>query len=286
MKLAIDSYCYHRYFGEWYPNIQSDPGSRMSIWNFLSRAKELDVDGVSLESCFLSWQDDRFVEELSESLQHLQLEPVWAWGHPSGLGSGGRPEELKNLYGNLDVARRIGAGVMRICGGSRHTRPAHWGQHRDALLELLLPAVEHAEKVGVILAIENHVDMLANEMAELIRLVNSPFFGVCLDTANNLRLFEDPVEVAKVLAPYAKSTHIKDIAAYRGDPRSFSFWPSVPLGEGAVDVSGILNILKSNNYQGLLALEIDYLHPKFGSEDSAVEKSISYLRKEISRHSS
>ena len=29
MKVAIDSYCYHRYFGEIYPNLQADPGTRI-----------------------------------------------------------------------------------------------------------------------------------------------------------------------------------------------------------------------------------------------------------------
>jgi len=60
-----------------------------------------------------------------------------------------------------------------------------------------------------VLAMENHIDLLADEMAEIITTVNSPWLGVCLDTGNNLRLFEDPVVVAKTLAPWARATHIK-----------------------------------------------------------------------------
>jgi len=47
MKVAIDSYCYHRYFGEVYPN-QSKPARSMSYADFLKRAVQLKVDGVSL----------------------------------------------------------------------------------------------------------------------------------------------------------------------------------------------------------------------------------------------
>jgi len=28
MKIGIDSYCFHRYFGEIYPGLQADPGTR------------------------------------------------------------------------------------------------------------------------------------------------------------------------------------------------------------------------------------------------------------------
>jgi len=52
LKTAIDSYCYHRFFGEVYPQ-QPAPSRRMTLEDFLRSAHELEVDGVSLESCFL-----------------------------------------------------------------------------------------------------------------------------------------------------------------------------------------------------------------------------------------
>jgi sugar phosphate isomerase/epimerase len=115
-------------------------------------------------------------------------------------------------------------------------------------------------------------------MAELMTEFDSPWLGVCLDTANNLRLFEDPVEVARLLAPWARATHVKDVHVRRGNPRDFSFWPSVPLGDGLVDIVEILRILRRVKYRGLLAFEIDYLHPDYGDESRAVRKSLQYLR--------
>jgi hypothetical protein len=40
----------------------------------------------------------------------------------------------------------------------------------------------------------------------------------------------------------------------------------VPLGRGAVEIDG------------LLALEIDFLHPAYGSEDDALRDGLAYLR--------
>jgi sugar phosphate isomerase/epimerase len=78
--------------------------------------------------------------------------------------------------------------------------------------------IAHAERNGVVLALENHVDLLADELVELFTTIDSPWLGVCLDTANNLRLFEDPLEVVAKLAPFARATHIKDICARHRPP--------------------------------------------------------------------
>ena len=51
MKVGIDSYCYHRFFGEVYPD-QKPPAKNMTMQDFLTRAREHGADGVSLESCF------------------------------------------------------------------------------------------------------------------------------------------------------------------------------------------------------------------------------------------
>jgi sugar phosphate isomerase/epimerase len=276
MKIAIDSYCYHRQFGDAYP-WQPPATRRMTIWDFIKRAKQLGVAGVSLESCYLPTAKD-FLAKLRDVLDAAGLERVWAWGHPEGLRSGTDRDAESDLVRHLAISRSLGASVMRIVGGSRRSRPKSWPTHRRQLAKLLRRLVTVAEEHGVVMAIENHIDMLADEMVELITAIDSPCLGVCLDTGNNLRMFEDPVVVAEKLAPFARATHIKDLTAHRGNPRDFHFWPSVPLGEGIIDLPTILGFLKKAHYHGLLAIEVDYLHPDQRDEDSAVRKSVAYLK--------
>jgi sugar phosphate isomerase/epimerase len=278
MKIAIDSYCYHRYFGEIYPGLQADPGRRMTVWDFLKRARKHGVQGVSLESCYLPGFDDAFLRRLKDTLDADGFERVWAWGHPNGLRSGTDRAAASDLILHLDYARTIGARVMRIVGGSRRTRPRSWAVHKRRLSGMLKKLVGPAEDHGIILAIENHIDMTADQMVELIKTVNSRWLGVCLDTGNNLRLHEDPLRVVERLAPWARATHIKDIWVRPGDPCDFSFWPSVPLGEGLVDMAKVIGILKRARYAGLLAIEVDFLHPDYGEEDRAVAKSVKHLQ--------
>lgn len=279
MKLAIDSYCYHRYFGEWYAALQVDPGSRMTVWDFIERAVAHGMAGVSLEACFLGQMDDAFISRMRETLDASGLEPVWAWGHPNGLGSGSNPQAAIDLVVHLDIARQVGAKVMRVCAGGRRTRPASWAAHKAALVPIFRELVPRAEEQGVIMAVENHIDLLADEMVDLIDTVDSAWLRVCLDTANNLRMQEDPLSVVEKLAPFAAATHIKDVTTCDGDPREFSSWPSVPLGTGLINLPEVLRLLRDAHYDGLLALEIDYLDPRYkGDEERAIGESLDYLR--------
>ncbi|MDB5844512.1 MAG: Xylose isomerase-like barrel [Polaromonas sp.] len=278
MKIAIDSYSYHRYFGEIYSVIEQDPGTRIGMHDFLGKAQALGVAGVSIESCFIPNPSPDEVRALAAKLKALQLECVWAWGHPGGLRSGQAPEQVTDLKRHTAIAADVGATVMRICCGGRRTRPADWPTHKARLLPLLRDATAHAKDHSVTLAIENHIDFLADELVELVETVDSPWLGVCLDTANNLRMLEDPAEAIEKLAPFARATHVKDITAQTGNPRDFAFWPSVPLGRGLIDLPRAFGELRRHGYTGLLALEIDYLHPGYTDGDLAIAESIDYMR--------
>ena len=87
MKIGIDSYCYHRYFGEIY-DFQQDPGKRITFDHFLKRSNELGVDVVSLETCFFPENDQDFLKKLKDQIIEFGLDPVVAWGHPDGFEGG------------------------------------------------------------------------------------------------------------------------------------------------------------------------------------------------------
>lgn len=282
MKIAIDSYCFHRYFGEIYPDLELPPPYAMTLLECIEHSITLGIEGISIESFMLPNPSPQDIQQLKHLLTQHQLELVWAWGHPSGLYSGQRPDILNELKQHIDIAQQLGAKVMRICAGGRKTRPVtDWQLHKAALLPLLQDAVVHAKQHNMILALENHMDFYADEIVDLIQSINSPYLGICLDTANNLRMLEDPWQAIEKILPYAKATHIKDVKAFKGDPKTFSFWPSVPSGQGIIPLEKTLKWLAEHDYQGLLALEIDYLHPDYlqqGNEFQAIKTSIDYLK--------
>ena len=280
MKIGIDSYCYHRVFGEVYPQQPAAPASRTVEW-FIDRAHQLGVDGVSLESCFINPRNQEFLAQIREKLDGYGLDRVYAWGHPDGLEAGRNEAAYEDMLQSLQHAQWIGADVMRVVGSSLMFRHESHGPQIERLTKMFSSAVRQAERFGIRLAVENHIDFTADEMLELLTNVNSPYLGMNFDTGNFVRLLDDPIKGMEKLARYVYATHIKDLKIQRGvAPDEWYFFSSTPVGDGIVDNLRLAQLLHQANYQGFLAVEIDFLHPDYGNdEDQAVEQSVRELRR-------
>lgn len=279
MKVGIDSYCYHRFFGEVYPE-QEKPSKEMTLEDFIRRAKELAVDGVSLESCFIPRFDKSYLSEIKGMLDESNLDRVFAWGHPDGLEAGKNEKAFDEMMASIEYAHDIGANVMRVVGSSLMFRFEPHGPQIDKLSQMFSEAVKEAEKYGIKLADENHIDFDSDEMLTLINNVNSPYFGINFDTGNFMRVLDDPVQGMEKLAKHVYATHIKDLKPQKGAAvNDWFFFSSTPIGDGFVDNQKLAQILKDNGYEGFLAVEIDFLHPDYNNnEDQAVEQSVKALK--------
>ena len=279
MKIGIDSYCFHRFFGEVYPQ-QEQPPFTMTMDDFLDFAKELGVDGVSLESCFFPSFDREYLADLKAKLDQYGFDRVYAWGHPDGLERGQKPEEYEAMVRSIDYAVAIGADVMRVVGSSFTWRKEPHGPQVKALIEQFRRAVPLAEQAGVKMAVENHIDFTGDEMVAMIEAVGSPNFGINFDTGNFLRLLDDPIKGMEKLAKYTFATHIKDLKINPdAAPDDWYFFSSAPVGDGLIDNVALARMLKDAGYQGFLAVETDFLHPDYGDDEhAAVRKSVAALR--------
>lgn len=280
MKIGIDSYCYHRWFGEVY-DMQEKPKKLRTVDNFLDLANRLNVDGVSLETCFLPSLDDGYLSELGAKIKDYGFDAVFAWGHPNGLERGLNPEAFKQMIELIPKTRVMGTDVMRITGSAFDWRHENHRDHITRLVPMYKEAVKIAEDNGVKLAVENHIDFTADEMLEMIEAINSPNFGINFDTGNFLRLLDDPIAGMEKLAPYVFSTHIKDLKMHpTAKPTDWYFFSGVPVGFGLVDNDQLAKILSKNNYKGFLAVEIDCPAPEWmNMEDEAIAVSVYNLKK-------
>ena len=280
MKVGIDSYCYHRFFGEVYPE-QKPPPKQMSMEDFLKRAKELGVDGVSLESCFFPSFDAGYLADVKAILDDYGLDRVFAWGHPDGLEGGRNEQALKEMIAGFEYAQAIGADVMRVVGSSLTFRNEPHGPQIERLTRMFREAVVVAEDYDIKMADENHIDFTADEMVQLLDSVGSPYLGINFDTGNFLRLLDDPIAGMERLAKYTYATHIKDLKPQNGvSPREWYFFSSTPVGDGLIDNGRLAQMLKDSGYAGFLAVEIDFLHPDYNNdEDAAVAQSVKELKR-------
>lgn len=279
MKVGIDSYCYHRFFGEVYPD-QQPPEKEMTMEDFLARAKELGVDGVSLESCFFPTYDEGWLKSLRDQLDDYGFDRVYAWGHPDGLERGKNFEEFDVMMASFERAKLIGADVMRVVGSSLMFRHEPHGPQIEALTKMFKKAVPVAEDMQIKMAVENHIDFTADEILQLIENVDSDYFGINFDTGNFLRLLDDPIAGMEKLAPYTYATHVKDLMPDKtAKPTDWHFFAGVPVGMGLIDNEMLAQLLNNAGYEGFLAVEIDHPHADWaGREDEAVELSVKRLK--------
>lgn len=279
LKIGIDSYCFHRLFGEVYPH-QYKTEPPFSMEDFLSFCKSVNVDGVSLESCFFPEFSSDYLAQVKGWLDESAFDRVYAWGHPDGLEGGKNEQEFDSMLEHIQYAKAIGAEVMRVVGSSLLFRFELHKPQLEKLAEMFKTAVKEAESNGIKLAIENHIDYNSDEILWLLQEVDSAYFGVNFDSGNFLRVLDDPVKAMEKLAPYVLATHIKDMLPVPGiSVDEWYFFSCVPTGKGLIDNQRIAQLLVDQQYEGFFAVETDTLHPDFAFQEmNVVAKSVQELK--------
>lgn len=170
-----------------------------------------------------------------------------------------RNGDMSALEKSLSDCQSIGVTVARaaMLGGRRYETfktLAEWKAWVDQSHNALRLALPIIEKYKVTVAVENHKDWTLEDFLRLLRTYQSQYLQVCLDFGNNLALLDDPYELVEGLAPYTRSTHIKDMGV---QPYEDGFLLSeVPLGEGLLDLQRIVSTIQKASPQTKFSLEM------------------------------
>ncbi len=131
----------------------------------------------------------------------------------------------------------------------------------DVLSFTLEPILAHARARGVRFAIELHnaLTVRPEYLARLLQRFGPDELGLNFDTGNFFLAGNDPVAFLKSTADRVVHVHLKDIPesqlAQRG--RVTGTRVGVAVGDGTVDVPGVVEALASANYRGVLSVECE-----------------------------
>ncbi len=159
----------------------------------------------------------------------------------------------------ISAGKELGATCVR-CGclsGRRYETfdtLEKWKDFVNASKDSLIRAASIVEKEKFPLALENHKDWTIEEMMALMKLFSSEYFGVCLDTGNNLSLLEDPMATIEALLPYVITTHVKDMAVKDYDDGFLM--SEVNFGEGMLDIRRIVGMIRKARPKANINLEM------------------------------
>jgi sugar phosphate isomerase/epimerase len=229
MKIGLDSYSFHIALA----------AGRYDVFHALDWMAGLGFAGIQINingpaGRFLGADpnDTVHVERVRRRLANL--------GFFAEIG-GGHATDAPLVTRQLELAAAVGADVLRTVIGFHGTIEQTIAQTRTAM-EQVLPL---ARQLGVRIAIENHEDVTAAELRQLLDAIDDPFIGACLDTGNDLIVYGDPLDAAHRLIPRAISTHIKDQKLVRVGDTVYSI--GVPLGTGDIDLPAIMKAISTDS---------------------------------------
>lgn len=155
-------------------------------------------------------------------------------------------DDVARFTAEVRTAKEAGATVLRtaILGGRRYETfdtAESFRKFTERAYESVGLAEPVVAKHDMRLAIENHKDWRIEELLAIIRRASNRHIGICVDTGNSIALLEDPLETVEAFAPFAFTTHIKDMGVREFD-EGFLL-SEVPLGTGFLDLKRICALL-------------------------------------------
>jgi 3-oxoisoapionate decarboxylase len=234
-------------------------GSKVESANYPGFANALDlmrhchsIGAGGIQTTVGGWAED-FAKQVRDEREKLGMYLEGSIGLPKDSA------DLSRFEKEIRLAKEAGATVLRtVClSGRRYENfktEAEWASFKENSLKSIQLAEAIVRKHQVRLAVENHKDWRAVELAQLIQNLSSEWVGVTLDFGNNVSLLEEPMEVIRTLAPFAFSTHVKDMGL-KAYEKGFLL-SEVELGKGIVDLKTAVDLCQKYNPQVTFSLEM------------------------------
>lgn len=270
LPIAVSTYSYWHFKGEKTP-----------IENVILDAAKLGFDGVEILHRQMDNETTAYCNKLRKMAFENGLSLPMLSIHQDFVSpdAAERQKQIDHTKKCMDIAAQLGIPCIRLNSGRWKTiksfddlmkvkgnePPIEGYTDKDAFqwcIDSIHACIPHAEKTGVMMALENHWGLTTKveNVLEIWKKVNSPWLGVNLDTGNYPT---DPYPEIEKLAPHATIVQCK---TYYGG----GVWYTLNL-----DYPRIAGILRKHGYHGWISLEME------GNEAAAtaVPKSLDVLRK-------
>lgn len=139
------------------------------------------------------------------------------------------------------ASEKLGIPVIRVFSGVADTKDIPREKVVDYMVKDLKECAEFGKAHGVMVGIQNHHDFIktADETIEIIKRVNSDWFGLILDIGS---FRTDPYREIEKTIPYAVSWQLKENLYVDGV-------------EQKTDLNKLMKIIQQSGYRGYIPLE-------------------------------
>ncbi|HBV88562.1 sugar phosphate isomerase/epimerase [Desulfosporosinus sp.] len=286
MKLGLHTYTLHLWgLGENYANFNEYRPKAMTLMQLIDNAVKWGLDGLHITGCDLETKDEQRLKEVRDAFKQHNLYVEYNFSLDSPFDS----RINDSIEVGIKIAEALGADIAKVSLDVRRPRPLYGSCFHPQVMKQLVDIYEEIkaalpllEKTGIKLAIENHTDTFADEVIWLIKQINHPLVGACVDTVNSMCVLEDPMSAVEKLAPYAFVNHFCD---HKLDRDEFGIrFHGVALGDGDIDCIKVYNTIKEVSPTDRITFEIEWdmegdsLEVAQQKQLEACLKSIKYAR--------
>lgn len=196
--------------------------------------------------------------------QGLEVAGVYSGGH--FIYPDAHEDELARFDRSIRLAASAGARHYVIGGGSIRSSGRRDEDFKVAggFLDSL---VERAQAAGLIASYHPHLGSLAQTPEQIDALFAATSIGLCADVAHIAAGGGDPEAVIRRYADRLAYVHLKDL-----DATSQAF---MPLGEGDLDLTGIIDAVVAAGYDDWITVELDGYT---GDQSAAAARSLRFLQ--------
>jgi inosose dehydratase len=198
--------------------------------------------------------------EFQQLLKNLDLSLIGVYTGANFIFKDILEEEFDKIEKVAKFAALFGAEHLVLGGGAVRA-----GGIQESDYEVLAQSLERAAAVaahyGLVASYHPHLGTCVQGPDQLDKIMSLTSIPLCPDTAHIEAGGGDPVAVIRKYVDRIKYVHLKDY-------KSGAF---LPLGEGNQNFSEMVSILRENNYQGWITVELDsYEDPFKGAQISKV----------------
>ncbi|MCX7013956.1 MAG: sugar phosphate isomerase/epimerase [Candidatus Sumerlaeota bacterium] len=169
------------------------------------------------------------------------------------------------LQSEIQTAKSLGVKVGTSGVGGRPKTPAERQERLAAAAKVMEKAAALCKAEGIALAAHNHWGTLLENREEIERLLDlAPSLSLLLDTAHLELCGGGVLDVIRKRGDRIAHVHLKDLDVNEplvtderlGVPRQ---WPNFKeLGQGGLDLAGMLKALAEIGYSGWISVELDW----------------------------
>jgi inosose dehydratase len=204
-------------------------------------------DGIELfDGNLIEYRDAK--DEFAELLGDAGLKLVGVYSGANFIFPDVLPEELWRIDQAAQLAGELGAEHLVVGGGAQRTRPASPTDY-ERLASALDAVVGIARRHGLVASYHPHMTTIVETPEQVDRVLEATTIGLCPDTGHVILGGGDPAQLIARHADRIPYVHLKDVDLSTGT--------FVPLGQGALDVEGVLAALRDARYDGWITVELD-----------------------------